>query len=86
MGEAIALLFIFVAVMSMSLVLFTGWAAAMTVKGVIRMLGLFAGLLLQNPRRVCSACGQTNPGSARFCRRCGQTLSRHSHGGFLNWQ
>jgi hypothetical protein len=78
MGEAIAIFFIFITVMAISLVLFGGWLAVITVRGVTRLLG--AVLFGLTPHRqiaaghMCGRCRQTNPPTARYCRRCGEQL------------
>jgi ribosomal protein L40E len=76
MGEFVTIFFIFIAATCVTLVLFGGWLIVMTAKGV----GYFARMLLGEtsqqmiPRQSCPGCRQINPASARFCRRCGQTL------------
>ena len=80
MGEAFAMFFIVIAVMAISLLLFSGWIIAVTFRGVGRILGLaIPGMLLVRRRRptdgqICNRCRQMNPPQARFCRRCGESL------------
>lgn len=72
--------FVAIAVLSITALLFVGWATVMTIKGVVWIFGaLFIGPLVIWRRQIerrgaCTECGQMNPASARFCRRCGSSL------------
>jgi zinc ribbon protein len=77
MGEAIATLFILITVMSISAVLFSGWVAVLSLKGIGRLFGalMLGGTVLRRRpsagTTTCPHCRQMNPAYARFCRRCG---------------
>jgi hypothetical protein len=81
LGEFFITMFIFIAVTGVTLMLFSGWVAVMTAKGVGRLMGLLVlgpTRLRQSDRlqpRSCARCGELNPLPARFCRRCGRPLS-----------
>lgn len=84
MGSPLITFFVFVAVMAVGMLLFTGWV----VFTVVRLIGRSIGFLLGPDRgraaemlpgavdRRCPnpTCRATNPVSARFCRRCGRSL------------
>ena len=71
MGEAFAVVFIFIAVMSITLALFTGWLAVTAVRGVARLFVPIVRRRSSAPQ-VCGRCQAVNPPHARFCRRCGR--------------
>jgi hypothetical protein len=77
MPEAFATFFILIAVMSISVVLFGGWVAVLSYKGLTRLFGamLVGGTASRRWPRLtsasCQRCRQNNPSHAHFCRRCG---------------
>lgn len=78
MSESITIFFILFAVIAIAAVIFCFWALISLVKGLARGVGyLFSPSM---PRREAlqrcerTACGQLNPGSAHYCRRCGNLL------------
>ena len=76
MGEFFLTLFIFVGVISVTLLLFGGWVAMAAAKGV----GKLAGAVLNGPTKAQRLCGhpecrQLNPTPAKFCRRCGRPMT-----------
>jgi hypothetical protein len=81
MGEAVVTMFIVIAVMTVSMALFGGWLAVVTVKGLSKLLGaLLVGQWAFSRRRrpmgdpVCERCRQVNPPAAHYCRRCGSPI------------
>jgi zinc-ribbon domain len=69
--------FVLIAVAGLTILMFFGWAVAMAVKGISRLVALILGavFLHQGWRALrCTECGQSHPPSARFCRRCGRLL------------
>jgi len=72
--------FVIVAILAISALVFGGWVAMMTFKGVAWMIGaIFLGPLLvwRNSAQMggaCPQCGQVNPRQARYCRRCGYSV------------
>ena len=80
MGEAFAAVGILITVMSISIVLFGGWVAVLSFKGISRLFGpMFLGnTLIRRPSSLtepaCQRCRQANPSNARFCRRCGARI------------
>jgi hypothetical protein len=80
MGEAFAAVGILITVMSISIVLFGGWVAVLSFKGISRLFSpMFLGgaLIRRSPSPTgssCKRCRQTNPNNARFCRRCGTRI------------
>jgi hypothetical protein len=80
MGEVFITFFIFVAVMSISVVLFGGWVAVLSYKGLSRLFGtmLVGGTASRRWPRLssssCQRCHQINPSHAQFCRRCGERI------------
>ena len=80
MGEAFAAVGILITVMSISIVLFGGWVAVLSFKGISRLFGptFLGGALIRRPSpqtgSSCQRCRQTNPSNARFCRRCGARI------------
>jgi hypothetical protein len=67
MPDLFVAIFIFIALMGLTAILFGGWLIVMIVKGVAGLIGsLFCG-----SDGVCPTCRQVNPKWARFCRRCG---------------
>ncbi|HUB27038.1 MAG TPA: hypothetical protein VL992_16555 [Tepidisphaeraceae bacterium] len=60
-------IFIFIALMGLTCILFGGWLVVTIVKGIAGLVGsLFA-----SSSCICPTCRQANPKWARFCRRCG---------------
>jgi hypothetical protein len=81
MAEIIITMFLFIAVMAISIVLFAAWIFFSSARGIIRLL--FGGNLkprmvqMRGPMtRTCPnpRCKEANPSAAQFCRRCGQPL------------
>lgn len=73
---------IFITVVVITLTLFAGWFTYIVAKLLFRGLGKFGGMIPGTsslPRQLharCgnTGCGQTNPGGANFCRRCGRRV------------
>ena len=79
MGEFFITLFLFVAVAMITAIIFGGWAIALAFQGMGRMFGsLFAPPPPTNLTCSNRACGQVNPASATYCRRCGRVLRARS--------
>ena len=84
MAEAVGLIFILFGILAVSVVVFGAWVAFTVVKWVfVGVFGMFAGArppALPHVEGVtahrCSrpGCQTSNPGAARFCRRCGGEL------------
>jgi hypothetical protein len=79
MAEFFVIPFVFIAVFATAAVLFGGWVTFTA----IRWFGLLLGLVVTTPIRMarrggCRGCGQANPVTARFCRRCGRALPDRS--------
>lgn len=83
--DPIAAIFIAIAVMGITLLLFGGWLVAVIIKGISQAVtGLISPSRATSPRRLPTAPGQVrcprpqchkeNPKSAAYCRRCGKRL------------
>lgn len=76
----IEMTFVVIAVMGISVILFSGWVAVIAVKGIARLLGMVllggVGMLRRSGGggAVCRRCARANPSQARYCRRCGSPL------------
>jgi hypothetical protein len=76
--ESFKVFFVFVAVIVVTMALFSGWATAFVFRTAGRVIGSVFGPTRMTGQRVCSnaECRQTNPMYARYCRRCGRQLQR----------
>jgi hypothetical protein len=86
MFEAAAAIFIFIAIIAVTAILFGGWLIVVVVRGVIALAGYLFGM--DDQRRPMSLPGQNNvtcpqtncrapnPAQAAFCRRCGRQMPR----------
>ena len=78
---------IFFIVIAITAVVFFGWVVFMIFRGIIgALVWTFGGnsrpmLMRMAPAAKCShpGCGQMNPATARFCRRCGRGLVHVQH-------
>jgi hypothetical protein len=74
-GEFFITIFLFFAVAAITFVIFAGWGIVLGFKALGRMIGnLFVPLPQSSMRCANQICGQVNPASAQFCRRCGRAL------------
>ena len=75
MGEFFITLFLFVSVAAITFVIFSSWAVVLAFKGIGRLFGnLLADSGHANQKCANQICGQVNPPTAQFCRRCGRAL------------
>ena|GEM_PF-5974790 len=81
MIDVVFIPFLFIAISGLTVALFGGWLFVVCFKGMAWMLGsLFAQpqTLWRQPistSHSCGGCGQGNPATARFCRRCGKPIN-----------
>jgi len=83
MPEAIFIFFVAIAVISVTAILFGGWAVVTLLRVVFRGFAAIFGdssprsLEMRNrSEKICPhyGCGAGNPVAAQFCRRCGRQL------------
>jgi hypothetical protein len=90
LAEVFVTLFLFVAIIMVTALLFGGWVIFMIIRLIVRALAAIFGVSrpraqitmpLQSPMVTCSnqRCRGPNPISARFCRRCGVALPSPQH-------
>jgi ribosomal protein L40E len=85
MFEAFAAIFIFIAIIAVTAVLFGGWLIVVIVRGGIGIMNHLLGGSSARPmslpgqnNTICpqANCRAANPASAAFCRRCGRQMPR----------
>lgn len=86
MFEAAAAIFIFIAIIAVTAVLFGGWLIVVIVRGLIRIVSHALGVehrgqSMSLPGQNNATCPQANccapnPARAAFCRRCGRPMPR----------
>jgi hypothetical protein len=80
MGELVFTPLIIIAVLAISLALFSGWLIMSAGRGIGWLIGTIFTPSRTLPgqtivgQRECRDCRQINPAAARFCRRCGKVL------------
>lgn len=83
MSEPVTIILVFLGVMVVTTAVFAVWLVATIIKlvsrgiaALIRPGGGRPSLLRSEYQCPRASCRQTNPASARFCRRCGKELLR----------
>jgi hypothetical protein len=85
MFEAAAAIFIFIAIIAVTAILFGGWLIVVIVRGIIALVSHLLGVDDQRPmslpgqnNAICpqANCRAPNPARAVFCRRCGRPMPR----------
>ena len=83
MSEPVTIILVFLGVMVVTTVVFAVWLVATVIKLVSRGIAALVrpgggGRSPLRPEYECprQSCRQTNPSSAKFCRRCGKELLR----------
>jgi hypothetical protein len=85
MSEAFTILFVMIGVLVITAVAFVVWIivaiAKLLARGIAALLGVAVDV--SRPPALTSTCSRQgcralNPGSARFCRRCGLELNRRA--------
>ena len=83
MSEPVTVILVFLGVMVVTTVVFAVWLVATIIKLISRGISALicpgvGRTMLSRSEYECprSGCRQTNPASAKFCRRCGKELLR----------